>query len=106
MDALYRRGPFREVGTGPFKVRFERPSDGKGTFSWEGRYGSIHFRRPGTSVIEGDMLCMRIEAHTMRRKYCSEVYRNPVGSPRTNDEYIRINYWGKFRFSVKPLEKK
>jgi hypothetical protein len=57
-------------------------------------------------VIEGDKLRMRIEGHTMGRKYCGEVYRNPVGSPRTNDEYMRINYWGLWKFSVKPLEKR
>ncbi len=107
LEKLYRRGPFREVGTGPFGTRFERPSDGKGKFSWEGS-GPVFgdFRRPGTSVIEGDLLCMRIEAHIMGRKYCGEVYRNPKGSPGTNDEYMRINYWGLFNFSMKPLDYK
>jgi len=41
----------------------------------------------------------------MGRETCSEVYRNPDGSPKTNDEYLRTGLHTLLRFSMKPLEK-
>ena len=44
----------------------------------------------GEHAIEGDLVCRRSDALFMGRKHCSEVYRNPTGTPEANDEYLRI----------------
>ena len=101
LQALYRGRPTKEIGTHPRRGRYEAPHDGKGNVTAKMGGGLV----VGTSMIERDMLCFRVNTNFMRRKYCGEVYRNPKGSPQTNDEYVRINLYGKWRFSVKPLEK-
>jgi hypothetical protein len=52
------------------------------------------------------MFCNQLPAFAMGRQYCGEVYRNPQGSAEANNEYIRIDHRGRWRFSIKPLEKK
>ena len=84
---------------------YETLLDGKSNYTVKIR-GRSDQRTVGTYMIDRDMICFRNNTTVMGRKYCGEVYRNPEGSPKTNDEYVRINLYGKWRFSVKPLEKK
>ena len=104
LETLFLRGPFKEIGTSPSGRRYESLYDGKG--NWTYKIVGAASLIVGTSVIEQDVHCIRTNATLMGRKYCGEVYRNPGGSPQTNDEYVRMNCLGKWRFSVKPLEKK
>jgi len=102
LQALYRGRPTKEFVTSPFGNRYQVLHDGKGNYTSKTAGGLA----VGTLVIERDMVCYRSNVTVMGRKYCGEVYRNPKGSPKTNDAYVRINLWGLWKFSFNPPEKK
>ena len=105
LRALFRGSPREEINGLDF-VGSTYLHDGDG--NWREVAPSNHaiVLASGTNVIKGDMLCLRSEAVYMGREICSEVYRNPGGSPETHDEYLRTDlYRARYSFSIKPPEK-
>jgi adenylate cyclase len=103
LEALFRGSPRQEI-LGRVAYLYLNLHDGDG--NWRSVRPNNHsiVLQSGTNVIKGDMLCVRSEAVYMGRETCSEVYRNPDGSPKTNDEYLRTDLYTLRRFSIKPLE--
>jgi adenylate cyclase len=54
----------------------------------------------GKSWVEADMLCDQWDNLYESLKDCWVVYRNPEGSPETNDEYIGAPGYGIYPFST------
>jgi hypothetical protein len=57
----------------------------------------------GKMFFRDDMWCWRSPSTLMGRPTCSEVYRNPKGSRKSNDELIRLSWSGTYKFSLLPL---
>jgi len=51
----------------------------------------------GFSRIEGDMICSWV---TTRGRYCATIYRNPEGTFEAKNEYVWVNHFNRFEFSV------
>ncbi len=69
--------------------------------------GSVAFRSPvslltGTAWVEGGMLCYQFSAVALSRKSCGYVFRNPVGTPDEQNEYVQVGVADVLYFSVKP----
>lgn len=102
LDALFRGSPRQEI-FGHVAYLYLNLHDGNG--NWQSVRPGDHsiVLQSGTNVIKDDMLCIRTEAAYMGRETCSEVYRNPGGSPDTSDEFIRTDLYTLRRFSIKQM---
>ncbi|TIX47634.1 MAG: hypothetical protein E5V26_01935 [Mesorhizobium sp.] len=56
----------------------------------------------GTFTLEGNLFCTQSAATLLGRKFCGPVYRNPVGSSETQDEFILPDSVTVWYFSVAP----
>ena len=55
----------------------------------------------GTMSVEENMLCYRIPALLVGRKFCGPVYRNPAGTPEERNEYVAVDVFDVHHFSLK-----
>ncbi len=77
---------------------FDRLADGTGIHYWLGKeYARSDWR------IEGDELMVRYRPPSKREPYRCDIYRNPVGSTETLDEYIAICTIGVHWYAHFPL---
>lgn len=58
----------------------------------------------GKSWIEGDVICFRYETLYDGLKFCSDFYMNTEGDEKSKSEYLLINDFGLFPFSVEKME--
>ncbi len=70
-----------------------------------GEDGTVAYRDPSHSLtgfasVEGDMLCQQYSAFLIGRKYCSNLYRNPDGTPEGKNEYVIVTIFRIAYFSV------
>ncbi len=73
-----------------FEVWSEIAKDGKATRPKDiGRYW-----------IDSDMLCSQWQKLGFGAEWCGPVFRNPLGSPESSDEYLLINDWGIIPFTL------
>jgi TolB-like protein/Tfp pilus assembly protein PilF len=68
--------------------------------------GNVQYIAPGKrwdgiGTVEDDMLCYRFPAVLMGRKVCGYLYRNPDGSPEKRNEYIAVDIFDLYHFSIK-----
>jgi len=64
-------------------------TDGKATYR-----GGTMGPDSGTGWIEGDMLYIQWQTHFQGRKYCFPVFRNPLGTPESKNEYLLMTDFG------------
>ncbi len=86
------------MGTGDIGGPFVQEISKNGTFA----YRDSRTLLTGRLSPEGNKLCQQYEAVLMGRKHCGYVYRNPVGTPAAQNEYIYVSPYASYRFSVKP----
>ena len=82
-----------EIGSGK-QWWIERSDDGKATTRDGDKTDS------GKSWVEGDMLCDQWDNLYEGLRDCWVVYRNPEGTPQTQDEYLGAPGYGLYPFSV------
>ena len=104
LKALFLGRPWVVTGTSARGTPLAGLSDGSGDYRWVEASDHTRTKSAGTLTIERDMVCFRIEAVLMGRRYCSEVYRNPGGAADASNEYRRVDLWGAQEFSIKSLE--
>ncbi len=105
LKALFFGHPWVATGISSRGTPSASLSDGDGNYRWVEADNHTKTKSHGTLTVERDMVCFRIDAIQMGRKFCGEVYRNPDGSADESDEYSRVDFWGTHKFSIKPLEK-
>jgi tetratricopeptide (TPR) repeat protein len=77
---------------------FMQYTDAKGAFV---ERGPSH-RLAGTASRKGDLLCLETPGVLLGRPHCGPIYRNPGGTPESQDEYIYLNAYLAKRFTTTP----
>ena len=80
-------------GRVPFVIDWKK----NGECTW--RQPTASYSDHGKSRIKGDMICTQYQNNWWGIENCATVFKNPSGTPKTNDEYFWVNEIGFQPFS-------
>jgi len=85
-----------EVFGGHFREKFfHRKENG------EVSYQEGDTKKKGISWIKDDMLCNKFDEIARGCDDCADIYRNPLGEYRFQDEYLKVKQFNIVPFSIK-----